>query len=628
MQPYQEEYIANLQRIGELTALKRSEHYTFDEYYGWVMRDNQEAVRLSKRNMELLEKNYIPVMDKLLEQDKETLADLDAFADALMKDSQHMDMGLYCHIHEGLLAKARLEKKRERIIVRLYELGMGRFSYYNMIDGFPFPEVDYYVARMRFCFVEAGAYLKYFDEIEDTQTKGYIIRALANVSLGRFSDPGRKADAVRRAMRVIEDPEYRKKAPELPWDTYWYKVNQQMTTVQTSNDRRRLQQQDVASVMEAAHLVYEKQLEKARGEKKAVPARWLYPYYRIEYYCGILSLPEFLGEVEKMMDRAKEDDFSDENIYVMISLTAIYSNYLMLHPEALAPRRQYLCQRYRMVKDYIQAYPREKENERLFFALRQFLIGFQDVEGGPDYEFLVLEMLVRFCPELYVHSYVTGRLARELCETIIDGDMDFFDDMDEVRTLREPEEKRRFVGRFAMVSGIIHDIGKLDMLSLFSEKGRELLEEEYEMAKLHVKIGSTHLRDKPSTRCYADIALGHHVWYDGSRGYPEDYKRLDSRYRQMVDVIALANWLENRTNTAMSGRKERFSFADAVRKVSALAGRRFSPLVTAWLQDPGLFGRLEAILKNGRREAYETLYRWKNGEGTADEDSWRQEIMK
>ncbi len=142
------------------------------------------------------------------------------------------------------------------------------------------------------------------------------------------------------------------------------------------------------------------------------------------------------------------------------------------------------------------------------------------------------------------------------------------------------------------------------------------------MAKLHVKVGADHLRENPSTHCYADIAMGHHAWYDGSsHGYPRDYKRLDSQYRQMVDVIALADWLENRTNSAMSGRKGTFSFADAVREVFSLAGRRFSPLVTSWLQDPGLFGRIEEILKNGRREAYETLYRWKNGERTEKERS-------
>ena len=39
---------------------------------------------------------------------------------------------------------------------------------------------------MRLYFTEAAAYLKYYDQIEDIETRGYILRSRANIALGQF----------------------------------------------------------------------------------------------------------------------------------------------------------------------------------------------------------------------------------------------------------------------------------------------------------------------------------------------------------------------------------------------------------------------------------------------------------
>ena len=127
------------------------------------------------------------------------------------------------------------------------------------------------------------------------------------------------------------------------------------------------------------------------------------------------------------------------------------------------------------------------------------------------------------------------------------------------------------------------------------------------MARLHTLSGKILLEPCPSTSRYTDAALGHHIWYDGSRGYPSAYKRLECPARQMVDVIALVNWLEERTGPSpMYGGGE--TFGEAVQAAVELEGRRFSPLLTARLRDQEAADLIQEAFAEGRREACRRVY--------------------
>lgn len=113
---------------------------------------------------------------------------------------------------------------------------------------------------------------------------------------------------------------------------------------------------------------------------------------------------------------------------------------------------------------------------------------------------------------------------------------------------------------------------------------------------------------RPSTCRFAEIAHGHHSWYDGSRGYPASYHRLECAERQMVDVIGLMDWFDNvmYTNRLFTGVE--MTFEEAVATAVSLEGRRFSPLLTPRLLDPKVTKRLSLIFSSARQEAYRKIY--------------------
>ena len=102
---------------------------------------------------------------------------------------------------------------------------------------------------MRLSFTEAAAYLKYFDEIEDMETRGYILRSRANMSLGGFKSPGEKIRLVRETLCVMQDESYREKEPDLPWDRYLYMTHQQMASSVSYSKEHVMSSEDMTSIM-------------------------------------------------------------------------------------------------------------------------------------------------------------------------------------------------------------------------------------------------------------------------------------------------------------------------------------------------------------------------------------------
>ncbi len=608
MRLYQEEYIANLKEIVALTAPGARETLSFEAFLEKSNRRRLQGEALVKRNMKLLREELFPVLDHIYDADETELSELGEFAGELKGVREELDVGLYCQIHKALLSLARMRKDRKAMIRELYCLGMGYYSLNNMLVGLERKDTQKYTSQMRLCFTEAAAYLKYFDEIEDTETRGFILRSRANMSLGQFPVPGEKIRMVKRTLEILQDKGIQEKEPGLPWDRYIYLTHQQMAASISYGRENTMTSQDVEDVMESVYIVYQRRFQEAAEKKQKMLLRPSFSYYVIEYFCGMFGIDGLLARMETLMDGADTSDFSEEGMYGIISLPAFYCQYLNDYPDKIPEREEYIRNLYRRAMEYVEDFPREEESEKLFFYLRQLCCTFVEVKDGISYKEFLLNILMRFAPEIYVHSKVVADAAVAFCRLIIDEEPDFFDDMDSIRKIGDPMEKRQAVLDYAGECGLLHDVGKINFMDLYSQTARQWFEEEYEMAHLHTNVGAAWLGGRESTGMYAPVALGHHSWYDGSRGYPESYRRLECPYRQMVDVIGMLDWINNVVDTATLYTGVEKSFSEAVDAAIDLEGRRFSPLLTARLRDKRIAEQMEKAFAEGRREAYRLLY--------------------
>lgn len=240
--------------------------------------------------------------------------------------------------------------------------------------------------------------------------------------------------------------------------------------------------------------------------------------------------------------------------------------------------------------------------------LRQLSTTFIETEHSISYGDFQQNILKHFAPDVYVHSQVVGKVAAVFCDILQQEEPDFFDDIEQIKKIQNPNTKRHAVHNFAMNCGVLHDVGKINFISLFTRTARQWFDEEYEIVHLHTIVGSKRLDTCASTHDYAAAALGHHSWYDGSRGYPDTYKRLECPCRQMVDVVGLIDWIDNSLSRSWLYGRPKKSFDEIIQEALSLEGKRFSPLLTARLRDQFILEKIKETFTSSRQEAYGALY--------------------
>lgn len=149
MQPYQEEYLENLEKIARLTAQGRAEEATPEEFAARLEREEREKREILGKNMALLRQELFPALDSpaaLTEAERQELRD---FADRLLKAPGEPDATLFCQIHQVLLGLARYQKDLDAEIRELYWLGIGRHTVVTKLVGLDFSVIEPYTRQMR-----------------------------------------------------------------------------------------------------------------------------------------------------------------------------------------------------------------------------------------------------------------------------------------------------------------------------------------------------------------------------------------------------------------------------------------------------------------------------------------------
>lgn len=587
MQPYQTRYIENLRRARTLSDLYAVPITTFDEWYAAQQSHCEQLAAIRRENIELLQAHLFPTLDKLHEASAETIAELEAFADALMDWNTNLDCGIYTLIHESLLSMYRTRRDRNRIIKELYKVGMGLYYRNHGVEAVSSEYIRTFRFENEMVFTEAGSYLKFFADIEDEETRGYIIRALANISICTI-DRKRRIAVSARILEIVQDEYYRSLAPGLPWDVFYRRTLQQMSSNRSTLSTGGLTKDELAAVFEACYDVF-----KPEQDNPNPNVRWLWPYYEMEYTCGFVDLGTTLDRLERLITETPYDAYDTSGLYANVQLAAYYGILLRRNPALLSKPRhvEFLLYAYDKMLKTLLTCPVSKYNDYFYYMTRLAASSYLEVEGGMPYTDILTLLMQRFAGHLYVRSEKAAAMTRVFADAILRDDSTFFNDIDFLAAISDPAEKRRAVLEYAEKCGLYHDLGLTKMDLYRTKQTRNLLEPEYQLTKLHTISAHNDLIERRSTAPYADIAFGHHAFYDGSDGYPNEYVRSRSPYRQMTDLVSLVAYLIDHDTG---------DTAETARKALAQAHKRFSPIIVSYLNDPQLLQRIDEILRNDK----------------------------
>lgn len=600
MLPYQETYIQNAR---EIAALCDTHRFPADSFTHWYAARTDAAARLSvlrQENIALLSGKLFPQLDALHSAGAEDIRALEEFSDALMDWRTNLDCGLYVLIHDALLSLYRFRRDRSGIIRELYKLGMGLYYRNRVLDGIEGDQTLPFHFENEMVFTEAGSYLKYFEEIPDEETKGYIIRALANVAICTH-EHRRRIGVTARILRIIRDDYYRSLAPGLPWDTFLRRTNQQMSANRATLSRGNLTKEELTAVLEACYEVFTPEL----GVRDP-NIRWLWPYYEMEFNCGFVDLHTTLLRLQSLIRSQPYDQYDESGLCGNVQLPIYYGRLMKANPALCSDPRHvgFLAEAYAKMMRTILSIPLESFTEYMAYTIRLIVSSYLEIPGVPTYRAVTEQLMQRFSVELFVSSRRVGALLRAYCAEIFSHDPGFFDDIPFLADCPAGADKRAMLLDYAEDCGLYLDFGRVKMNLLRTLRTRELFEDEFRLSTLHTVCGHTDLSERPSTAIFADVALGHHSWYNGSGGYPGNYVRNESPYRLMTDVAALVLFLSE--HFAADG-------AAVFERAEALSGRRFNPMVAAFLRSEALRAALTVLLSADEEPYYREVYQFITG---------------
>ncbi len=162
--------------------------------------------------------------------------------------------------------------------------------------------------------------------------------------------------------------------------------------------------------------------------------------------------------------------------------------------------------------------------------------------------------------------------------------------------------------RSPCITVICHDTGKIFIIDTVFVYGRKLLDMEFDLIKTHPKMGAEMLKRFSSTAKYAEVALGHHKWYDNSRGYPEEFDTSKSRYKTVIDIVLCADCLDAATDTVGRSYNCGKSFEDFYAEIQEGSGTRYAPWLPDLLSKPEVREDIEFLLAEGRERNYHDTY--------------------
>lgn len=329
--------------------------------------------------------------------------------------------------------------------------------------------------------------------------------------------------------------------------------------------------------------------------------------YRNRYLAGRISYRECHDALIELYERRDPNQYDLNGIYdnLQLPLEAICQlDHDHLSPDDL--RR--LDAFYREVIRYAFHMPNSGSLSSMLEFFQGIIDRFIEVPGGLSFEEMALQCLAALHPPTYVHSMMVAKLSSYLCQQLIERDPKWLIGAPGCESALDVVANRSALIDFTFHAARCHDVGKLSIIDTIFVYGRNLFDTEFELIRTHPRTGHDLLDRHDSTRPYRDVALGHHRWYDNSRGYPEDFDTRRSSVKPIIDIVLCADCLDAATDSVGRSYRRGKTLEDFIAEVLPECGAHYPPWLAELLKEPETAQGLRDILQEGRRETYQNTY--------------------
>lgn len=210
----------------------------------------------------------------------------------------------------------------------------------------------------------------------------------------------------------------------------------------------------------------------------------------------------------------------------------------------------------------------------------------------------------------YAHSVHVSMIAREVMKAILKYQPQLLTGtLGQMQVADIRAHKKKYL-EYIHSAALYHDLGKNSIITVVSNDYRPITDEEFSIIKRHPALGTEYLELGPSLAKYHDTTLGHHKWYNGKGGYPENFDNTVSPMRIMIDIVTLSDCMQAATEHIGRNYKGEKNFDTVMKELRRDAGVRYNPELVALIDThPDVSKKLAELINEGWVDIYYNIYR-------------------
>lgn len=620
-----ERYYANIKEANDLVRPKISSGLPRDELLEVIHANAERLTKLKYENDEFLRDNILTADPSTLTA--EDIAELSELADILFHNATGCDIGIAYKIHSLIYKYAEYYGKRDLMIKELYYQGLTLYYLHFSIGSM---KINTNGKELYDYYCRGASYINQYEDIEDENTRGYIIRCLGN---RKYGHPAIKGDndwiigngnvhagydeyskIFGEAMAVICSEHYRSLNPGLPWSNYEYAMHFDRTAYLSSlrvahEDKIEspLIERMKRDVLESAEYVYNHQEEIAKRKHQSVGVRTRYVYAAAKFHAGKADIKELVDILLETNENAGMNDYTQSGITANIGFAVYashYSEYMnSADAELYQPRIKAAMNR---AVEFFENFPNELFGEYMSHWVGELVR--EQTNGNSVSRTHIMETMILCHTSTYVHSVMVAYLTRAIFEEAVRTDPKILGGVFEAVSAEEIIANRAAYAKRAYLCGLYHDVGKSSVLAYITTYGRKLLDEEFEVIKYHPVMGYSLLKNFDELEIEAEVALKHHLWYNGRGGYPVKHSDTKESARAIIDIVAIADSLDAATDNIGRSYAQTKTFEALVDELRQGSGTRYSPDIVMLFDNADFCTRLKENMSERRKNVYCRAY--------------------
>lgn len=327
-----------------------------------------------------------------------------------------------------------------------------------------------------------------------------------------------------------------------------------------------------------------------------------------DFHLGNIDIETFIENCEKRRQEAASAD-PRLRLIVMSDVDVTYLTYVFKYSGYEPGKIGELC-RTRLDESLPQLLQTAKMvNDIHFNAIpMKYITCASYTSRFSDFADAVLDLSVYSDKPLFIHTAMVREMSRAIFDHLIDHEPEFFNGVaghDTAYIRGHRDEMRALLDDCCMY----HDLGKFWMSDITDNSMRRLTDDEFTLIKEHpLLFDDVYARaDENDERfmCIRDCARTHHLWHDGTRGYPNIPQ---TKNRPFADILAIADSIDAATDFLGRPYNSGKTIDQLINEFQEGAGTRYGQTAAAALSDENVRNRLHYLITDGRKDIYYRIY--------------------